>query len=242
MVEGMRIQKWLAQAGYGSRRSLETQIRLGQVRVNNQIATLGQRVLGKERIELHGQVVLPTKIVPRLLMYHKPVGQICTRVDKEQRPTVYTCLPPMTTGKWLLVGRLDIQTSGLLLVTNHGALAHYFMHPRGQFDREYIVKLSGHLTSNKIKALQSGLVLEGEFLKFKRLEVERTEADKVWCRVILQTGHYHEVRRLFASQKLLVMRLRRVRFGPYQLPRSLAPKHYRTLPIDRQLQQIVMAG
>lgn len=242
MTSLVRIQKWLAQAGYGSRRALEQQIRLGLVRVDGQIATLGQRIVGNEHIELEGQALSPEHLAPHLLLYHKPIGQICTRLDPQQRATVYTCLPPMKSGKWLLVGRLDIQTSGLLLVTNHGAIAHYLMHPSHQLEREYWVKLKGSLTPPKIQALLKGVVVQGELLKFKALHVEQSKDDKIWCRVILQTGRYHEVRRLFASQQLLVMRLKRIRFGSYQLPEQLAPKQFQYLALSEPLKQLINAA
>ena len=216
----------MAAAGLGSRREIEGWIRAGRLKVNGRPAELGQRTHPADRIELDGRAIVLEESArsPRVLLYHKPEGELVTRADPEGRPTVFTRLPPMTGAKWIAVGRLDINTSGLLLFTDSGELANRLMHPRYGIEREYLVRVLGALNPQELARLRAGIELEDGMGRFERLEPSgAVEGANRWYRVMLREGRNREVRRLFEALGRRVSRLRRVRYGPVGLPGDLAP-------------------
>src|SRR5699024_2776674 len=221
-----KLQKVLARTGMGSRRELETWISAGRVSVNGSVAKLGDRVTNKDLIRVDGRIVNTPKeeeIARRIIMYHKPAGEVCSRNDPQGRPTVFENLPRLRNLRWVLVGRLDINTSGLLLFTTDGELAHRLMHPSNEFVREYAVRVRGRLTPEQQQALLTGVELEDGISKFATLEEAGggEESLNQWYKVTLLGGKYREVRRLFGSQGLEVSRLIRIRFGDLKLPPQL---------------------
>lgn len=230
-----RLQKVLAAAGLGSRREIEGWIAAGRVTVNGEVAKLGDRAGPEEQIAVDGKIVnrVVDKAAPRVLLYHKPVGELVTRSDPEGRPKVFSRLPP---GRWVAVGRLDLNSSGLLLLTDSGELANRLMHPRYEMEREYAVRIRGELAGTQRKQLLSGILLDGVPARFDRLEPHaRTDSEGTnrWYRVVLREGRKREVRRLFEAVGHPVSRLIRVRYGPVELPRDLAPGRWRELPAER---------
>lgn len=225
---GERLHKALAQVGLGSRRQIEDWIRAGRVHVNDQPAVLGQSVTGADRIVVDGQpVTLAVPAKTRLLIYHKPDGEVCTRHDPQGRPTVFDRLPPLPTGRWISVGRLDINSSGLLLLTTDGALANRLMHPSNHLQREYAVRVSGDVDAAMLDRLRAGVELEDGPGRFVIITDGGGEGRNHWYNVTVDEGRNRLVRRLWASQGIVVSRLLRVRFGPLQLPRALGRGQYR---------------
>lgn len=221
-----KLQKVLARVGLGSRREIETWISAGRVSVNGTVATLGDRVSAEDLIRVDGKIIRTVKeeeVARRIIMYHKPAGEVCSRNDPQGRPTVFDNLPRLRNMRWVLVGRLDINTSGLLLFTTDGELAHRLMHPSNEFVREYAVRIFGKLTEEQKKALTTGVELEDGLSKFATLEEAGggEESANQWYKVTLLGGKYREVRRLFASQGYEVSRLIRIRFGDIKLPPQL---------------------
>ena len=221
-----KLQKVLARAGLGSRRELEGWIEQGRVQVNGKVATLGDRVESSDAIRVDGRTVpneAPEERTVRVIMYHKPAGEVCSRNDPEGRATVFDNLPLLQGMRWVQVGRLDLNTSGLLLFTTDGELAHRLMHPSNGFEREYAVRVRGDLTKEKKQALLDGVLLEDGVSKFETIidAGGAEEAANHWYRVMLTGGKYREVRRLFESQELEVARLIRIRFGGLTLPSQL---------------------
>lgn len=218
-----KLQKVLARSGCGSRRALEKQIEAGEVKVNGQVARLGDRIRGDENVTLRGQRVYlraaDSQTLPRVLMYNKPEGEVCTRSDPEGRPTVYMALPKLQGNRWVAVGRLDINTSGLLLMTDSGELANRLMHPSSQIDREYRVRLFGEITDEKIQRLRNGVELDDGIARFTDIHMDsEKEGRNQWATVTLSEGRNREVRRLWESQDIQVSRLKRVRYGVVILP------------------------
>ncbi|MCB1838313.1 MAG: pseudouridine synthase [Alcanivoracaceae bacterium] len=221
-----KLQKVLARAGLGSRRELETWIEAGRVEVNGRKATLGDRVEPSDTVRVDGRVITteaPEEQKVRVIMYHKPAGEVCSRNDPEGRATVFDNLPVLHGQRWVQVGRLDLNTSGLLLFTTDGELAHRLMHPSNGFEREYAVRVRGELTKEKRQAMLDGVLLEDGVSKFNNIidAGGAEEAANHWYRVTLVGGKYREVRRLFESQELEVARLIRIRFGNLTLPPQL---------------------
>ncbi|RFA27746.1 23S rRNA pseudouridylate synthase B [Alkalilimnicola ehrlichii] len=228
-----KLQKVLARAGMGSRREIEGWINEGRIKVNGRIATLGDRVEAKDRIEVDGRAVKAERLeVPerRVLMYYKPVGEVTTRDDPEQRPVVFDRLPKLERGRWIAVGRLDVNTSGLLLFTTDGELANRLMHPSYRIVREYAVRVFGEVTPEILNELIRGVELEDGFARFERIDPVSEGAANDWFHVVLREGRKREVRRLWESQGLKVSRLIRVRFGPIELPRNMRRGDVRELP------------
>ena len=221
-----RLQKLLAAAGLGSRREIEGWIAAGRIRVNGAPAKLGDRAIPSDVVELDG-VRIGLKAAasrPRVLLYHKPDGEMVTRSDPGGRPTVFERLPAIPGGKWVAVGRLDINTAGLLLLTDSGELANRLMHPRYEVEREYAVRVLGELTEEDRRRLLAGVQLEDGTARFDRLEPSgAAEGANRWYRVVLREGRNREVRRLFEALGRKVSRLLRVRYGPVSLPRDLRP-------------------
>lgn len=224
-----RLQKLLAAAGHGSRRQIEAWIAAGRLKVNGAVAKLGDRAAPGDLIELDG-TALALKAAggrPRVLLYHKPDGEMVTRSDPEGRPTVFQRLPAIPGGKWVAVGRLDINTAGLLLLTDSGDLANRLMHPRYEVEREYAVRVLGALRPEERAQLLAGVPLEDGTARFDSLEPSgATEGANRWYRVVLREGRNREVRRLFEALGRKVSRLLRVRYGPVELPRELRPGNW----------------
>ncbi|WP_370978365.1 pseudouridine synthase [Agaribacterium sp. ZY112] len=221
--EGEKLQKVLARCGLGSRRELEREIAAGKVTVNGTLAKLGDRVNLEDTVELNGKRVrlAAADEDTRVLLYNKPEGEICTRNDPEGRRTVFDKLPRVNSGRWIQIGRLDINTSGLLLFTNSGDLANKLMHPSSEIDREYLVRVRGELTDEMRTSLLSGVELEDGKACFTDIaESPNNEegASHNWYYCALMEGRNREVRRLWESQGLTVTRLKRVRFGNIFVP------------------------
>jgi 23S rRNA pseudouridine2605 synthase len=225
-----RLQKILARAGLGSRREIERWIEAGQVAVNGKIAQLGDQAGEEDRIRVRGQrVQWPASQRRRVLAYHKPPGEVTTRLDPEGRPTVFERLPTLRIGRWIAVGRLDVSTSGLLLFTNDGALANKLMHPSTELEREYAVRVRGEVGADALARLQAGVMLDDGPARFEALTAAGGSGANRWYRVTLREGRNREVRRLWESQAVAVSRLIRVRYGPVALDRFLRPGHWREL-------------
>lgn len=219
-----RLQKVLATAGVGSRRQVEDWIREGRVIVNGTPAELGMKVTADDRVEVDGRRIHLEKRLdqsPRVMAYHKPIGLVTTRRDPEGRPTVFDELPALSRGRWIAVGRLDINTSGLLLFTNDGTLADRLMHPSSEISREYACRILGEVTPEIAARLKQGVNLEDGPAKFDSIDVSGGEGANQWFHVTLKEGRNREVRRLWESQGLQVSRLMRVRYGPIRMDRWL---------------------
>ena len=218
-----RLQKVMAQSGHGSRRNIEILIAQGHITINGQVAKLGDSVGPGDKVKLDGNVIRLRfgEAMPRVLMYHKPEGEIVTRDDPEGRATVFEKLPKVNGGRWVSVGRLDLNTGGLLLFTTNGELANRMMHPRFEVEREYAVRLLGELTDEQQQKLLAGVDIEGESCKFDSIEDRGGEGANHWYHVVLREGKNREVRKMCEAVGLTVSRLMRVRFGPVEMPSFL---------------------
>lgn len=225
-----RLQKVLSQAGFGSRREMERWIESGLIKINGKVATIGESVNEDDKLTVRGRVIKnPLKLTTktRILLYHKPVGEISSNKDPEHSKTVFDNLPRITHGRWIQVGRLDINTSGLLIFTNNGELANKLMHPRNNFEREYAVRVFGKVSQEAIDNMLKGVELEDGEAKFKSVKFVGGEGINSWYHVVLTEGRNREVRRLWNSQGVDVSRLIRVRFANIQMPKFLARgKHF----------------
>lgn len=224
-----RLHKVLARAGIASLRQVEAWIKAGRVQVNGKIATTGDRIASSDHVTLDGRPVSFKTTLPartRLLAYHKPAGEITTRSDPDGRRTVFDSLPGIRKGKWIAIGRLDLNTSGLLLFTNNGELANRLMHPSTEVEREYAVRVLGTVSAGAIRNLLKGVALEDGLARFKQVVDAGGTGTNHWYHVVLQEGRNREVRRLWESQGIKVSRLIRVRFGSYSLPRRRRQGQY----------------
>lgn len=237
-----RVQKILAAAGLGSRRAVEKWIEEGRVSVNGRVIALGERAEPQDRICVDGRPIAhrPAEVESRTLMYHKPEGVLATRSDTQGRTTIFEDLPPLRNARWIAIGRLDMNTSGLLLVTTDGELAHRLMHPSYEVEREYVVRVLGEVTEEARQRLLSGVSIDGKAARFREIEERGGAGANHWYQVVLAEGRYREVRRLWEAVGAQVSRLKRVRFGPVMLPRDLRPGQSR--PLDpqtlRQLREV----
>jgi 23S rRNA pseudouridine2605 synthase len=215
-----RLHKLLALAGLGSRRDMEALIASGRVTVNGAPATVGQAVTQYDVVRLDSRpLTLPfVAELPQVLIYHKPEGEIVSQDDPEGRASVFDKLPKVKNAKWIAIGRLDMNTSGLLIFTTSGELANRFMHPRYEVEREYAVRIFGELTEGQMAQLTEGIELEDGPANFDSIKAQGGEGANHWYQVILREGRNREVRRLFEAFQLPVSRLMRVRFGPVNLP------------------------
>jgi 23S rRNA pseudouridine2605 synthase len=230
-----KLHKVLAEAGMGSRRDMEELIVAGRVSVNGEPAHIGQRIMPTDQVRINGKPVkrkLSSK-PPRILLYHKPTGEIVSHADPEGRPSVFDSLPPMKTAKWLAVGRLDFNTEGLLLLTTSGDLANRFMHPRYSVEREYAVRVVGELSEGMRQKLLHGVELEDGPANFLRIRDGGGEGTNHWYHVALAEGRNREVRRMFEAAGLMVSRLIRTRHGPIALPKGLKRGRWEELEDDQ---------
>ncbi len=220
-----RLHKVLARAGLGSRRKMEEWIKEGRVSINGKVATIGESVTEEDKVRVDGRVIGNERLFQkkiRVIGYHKPVGEICTRNDPEKRRTVFESLPKLRNGRWVAVGRLDINTSGLILFTTNGELANQLMHPSREIEREYAVRVMGEVDDAMIQRLKNGVELEDGPASFYKIEkAGEGEGRNHWYHVILREGRNREVRRLWESQEVQVSRLTRVRYGTIILPRNV---------------------
>jgi 23S rRNA pseudouridine2605 synthase len=235
-----KLQKVLAQAGLGSRREMEELVRAGRVTVNGEPARIGARVGPNDVIRVEGRVVrgAERKRPPRVLLYHKPEGEIVSRDDPAGRASVFDRLPPVRGAKWLAVGRLDYNTGGLLLLTTEGELANRMMHPRYGLEREYAVRVRGRLTEEQLARLRSGIPLDDGMARCDAVEDGGGEGANRWYRVVIREGRNRILRRLFDALGLTVSRLMRVRFGSVTLPPRLKRGQYVELP-PREVQHLL---
>ena len=218
-----RIQKVLANAGHGSRRQIESLIRDDKITINGKLAILGQQIDYKDRIVINShQIRLPQQreSKPKVIAYYKPAGEVCTRKDEKGRNNVFKKLPRLRDSRWINIGRLDINTTGLLLFTTDGNLANKLMHPSRQIEREYAVRIFGRADKRQLQALRDGVELEDGLGKFTDVVDSGGEGANHWYHVVIMEGRNREVRRLWESQGFQVNRLIRTRFGPYILPRK----------------------
>jgi len=220
--EGEKLQKVLARMGLGSRREIENWIEAGRISVDGKVASLGDRVTVKQLLRVDGKLLQSTRpIRPRIIMYHKPEGEICTRNDPEGRPTVFDHLPRIRNSRWINIGRLDFNTSGLLLFSNDGELVNALTHPSSNIEREYAVRVKGVASAATLKQLQTEIVLEDGPARFTDIVDGGGEGENHWYYVVIMEGRYREVRRMWESVGHPVTRLIRTRYGPIILPRKL---------------------
>lgn len=241
----LRLQKYLADSGLGSRREIERWISEGRVRVNGDVARLGDRVSDADRIRIDGQEVRVRRHHPnkhQTIAYHKPEGELVTRRDPEERPTVFRHLPRPKQGRWIAVGRLDLNTSGLILFTTDGELANRLMHPSRELEREYAVRILGEVSPETLRLLGEGIALEDGPARFESIRDAGGSGANHWYHVTLREGRNREVRRLWEAAGCTVSRLIRVRYGTIELGRRLAPGQWRALDEDELASLRALAG
>ena len=240
----IRIHKILADHGIGSRRGIESLIRQKKVLVNGQLAIIGQLVSEKDTFEIEGRSIKLLKKDPtarRVLMYNKRVGEISSRNDPDHKKTIFDSLPKLRSGRWVSVGRLDINTSGLILFSNDGAFANNLMHPSSNIEREYVARVHGHVSEKIVNNLIKGVKLEDGFAKFSDVQSGRKGKTNQWFAMVIMEGRSREVRRLWESQGLEISRLKRVRYGNLFLPATLKQGAFKELTkseissLERQL-------
>jgi len=218
----LRLQKFLAQAGIGSRRSCEQLIKDSKIFVNGKVATLGEKVSENDEVIFEGQRILSKSANLKVIILNKPRGVLSAKKDDKKIKLIFDFLPKIQNEPdWIAVGRLDINTSGLMLFTNDGNLAHQIMHPSFKIDREYLVRARGHFNDQKKKNMLSGVKIDHEIYKFSDIVPGEKQSTNQWFSVCMVTGKNREVRKLFESQDLEVSRLKRVRIGPIFLPSTL---------------------
>lgn len=224
-----KIQKVLANAGIASRRQIETWIKDGRITLNGRIATIGDRMTYHDRVSVDNREIKLVKSQQqncRVLLYHKPEGELCTRDDPEGRPTIFQSLPMIRNSRWVSVGRLDYNTAGLLLLTNDGGLANRLMHPRSEFEREYAVRIRGDVSADVLRRLLTGVRLEDGMAHFESIIEAGGIKTNHWYHVVVKEGRNRLVRRLWEAVGFTVSRLMRIRFGPVQLPTNLRRGNY----------------
>ena len=229
--KGQKLQKVLANLGLGSRRKMERWIEEGRVTIDGSLATLGDRIHAGQAVRLDGKPleVDATEQV-RVLLYHKPVREVCSRDDPEGRKTVFERLPKLKTGRWISVGRLDFNTSGVLLFTTDGALANALMHPSNAIEREYLVRVMGRVDEPMVERLKKGVELDDGPARFSDIQEGVGDGINRFFYVVLMEGRNREVRRLWESQGNTVSRLKRVRYGEVFLPSKLKKGQWLELP------------
>ena len=239
-----RIQKHLAQLGLGSRRQIEQWIKAGRIRTDHGIAKLGDKIETSSRVYIDNRLIVPQsgKFETRIIAYHKEEGEVSTHRDPQHRQTFLKSLPEIKTGKWMSVGRLDINTSGLILFSNNGNLAHSLMHPSCQIERVYLCRVFGQVNRKILNQLQAGVISNRETVRLDRVEHHRGSGMNQWYRVTLKRGKYREIRRAWESVDCQVSRLIRIRYGPVELPRTLKPGGWIELTPEqvRELQNLAI--
>ena len=240
----IRIHKILADHGIGSRRGIESLIRQKKVLVNGQLAIIGQLVSEKDTFEIEGRSIKLLKKDPtkrRVLMYNKQVGEISSRNDPDHKKTIFDSLPKLRSGRWVSVGRLDINTSGLILFSNDGSFANNLMHPSSNIEREYVARVHGYVSEKIVNNLIKGVELKDGFAKFSDVKAGRKGKTNQWFAMVIMEGRSREVRRLWESQGLEISRLKRVRYGNLFLPATLKQGAFKELTkseisaLERQL-------
>jgi 23S rRNA pseudouridine2605 synthase len=245
MQSGERLQKLLANAGLGSRRELERLIADGRVKVNGRVARLGDRASPDDRIEVNGRPVAGRRLArsPRfVILYNKPEGELVTRKDPEGRRTVFERLPRLATGRWIAVGRLDVNSAGLLLLTNDGELANRLMHPSASIEREYAVRVNGEVTEAMVRQLVEGVELEDGPARFEDVVESGGQGSNRWFHLVIMEGRKREVRRLWEAVGATVSRLKRVRYGPIILDSRVKSGQWRELENDERRALLQAAG
>lgn len=242
-----KLQKVLAARGIGSRREMERWISEGRIRVNGKVAQLGDRVEPDDRIQVDGRALSSKKQSHRYLLYNKPEGEICSRDDPDGRPTVFDRLPRLNNQRWISVGRLDYNTSGLLLFTTDGELANRLMHPSSGIEREYAVRVLGNVTQDSLDRMREGVLLEDGIYRFSDIQRgrDREQAEdraNQWFYVVLMQGRNREVRRLWESQGYTVSRLKRVRYGSFFIPSAVRAGQFTDLKTKDVKELYRMAG
>jgi len=243
--ESARIQKMLARAGLGSRRQIDQWIVDGKVFINGRLAKPGDRCGIHDRIIVNGHQINLAKRASaptRVLLYHKPAGELVSRRDPEGRPVIFTQLPKLENGRWIAVGRLDLNTQGLLLVTTNGELANRLMHPSRQFEREYAVRVFGNVTDALLQKMRCGVQLEDGLARFEAVKPAGGEGANQWFHVIVTEGRNRLVRRVWEAQGVTVSRLIRIRFGDMLLPPRLKARTFRELAPDELAQLMRSVG
>ena len=224
---GEKLQKVLARAGIGSRREMERWIEAGRVHIDGRLARLGDRVDGQAAISVDGKAIAKGEAEKtRVLLYHKPRGEVSSRKDPEGRKTVFDRLPRLKAGRWISVGRLDYNTSGLLLFTTDGELANALMHPSSNIEREYMVRVKGEVDEDTLKRLSEGVMLEDGMARFTDIVDGGGEGKNHWYYVVIMEGRTREVRRLWESQDCVVSRLKRTRYGNVFIPAKVKQGMY----------------
>lgn len=241
---GERIQKALSRSGWGSRREIERLIRAGRIRKNEQMVALGDTLKPGDRVQLDDGPIVRVeeeKTELQVLLYNKPLDEVCTRKDEEGRATIFDKLPAVRSGRWINVGRLDINTTGLLLLTNSGELAHRLTHPSYTIDREYAVRVYGNVDNTMLRSLRTGVEIDGEVLAFNDIVAGEGSGANKWFYCLVQSGRNRAVRKLWESQDVSVSRLMRVRFGNIMLPTDLRVGQHLELskPLASELCELV---
>lgn len=242
---GERLQKLLANAGLGSRREIEQWIRDGRVSVNGRVARLGDRAVADDELSVDGRPVAQKRLSGNerfVIVYNKPEGEVVTRKDPDGRRTVFDKLPRLPSGRWISVGRLDINSSGLLLLTNDGELANHLMHPRYQIDREYAVRVHGDVTDAMVKQLVNGVQLEDGVARFEDVVDSGGEGHNRWFHVAIMEGRNREVRRMWDAVGVEVSRLKRVRYGPIILNSAVKAGQWRELEKEERKALLAAVG
>lgn len=240
-----RLQKLLANAGFGSRRQLEGLIAEGRIKVNGKVAKLGDRATAEDRIEINGRPVGSRRLGGTqryVIIYNKPEGELVTRKDPEGRKTVFERLPRLPTGRWIAVGRLDINSAGLLLLTNDGELANLLMHPRAAIEREYAVRVNGEVTEQMVRQLVTGVELEDGHARFEDVVASGGEGSNRWFHIVIMEGRKREVRRLWEAVGVTVSRLKRVRYGPIILDSRVKAGQWRELDKEEKTALLEVVG
>jgi 23S rRNA pseudouridine2605 synthase len=242
---GERLQKLLAGAGLGSRRQIESLIAAGRIKVNGVVATLGDRATRDDRIEIDGRPVGHRRLAGHrryAILYNKPEGEMVTRHDPEGRRTVFERLPRLPAGRWVAVGRLDVNSAGLLLFTNDGELANRLMHPRHRLEREYAVRVHGEVTPEMVRRLVNGVELDDGPARFEDVVDAGGDGTNRWFHLVIVEGRKREVRRLWEAVGVSVSRLKRVRYGPVILDSSVKAGQWRELTPDERRELLLAAG
>ncbi len=229
-----KLQKVLAEHGLGSRRQMESWIVAGRIKVDGEVAHAGQRVDRSAQIEVDGKRIRRVDSDPsiRILVMNKKIGEIVSRRDPERRKTVFSHLPKLNQGRWISIGRLDINTTGLLLFTNNGNAAHKLMHPSTIIDREYAVRVIGELSDRQVDTLKNGVQIDSSLCRFTDIRHYGGSGLNHWYHVVLMEGRNREIRQMFERVGTKVSRLKRVRFGPVVLPAAMPTGHFREMNLD----------